>query len=98
MGTRIRKCSPREGNLCFGCGNYKNIAIAIFINYFMNNGAWHGETKLRILIMQQRSPFILNRRIGYVATKIATTQCPQQGFHVQTQGHAKVRVSRERNT
>ena len=62
------------------------------------NGAWHGEAKWRNLIMLLRSPSILNRRIGYVATKIATTQCPQQGFHVQTQGHAKVRVSRERNT
>jgi len=42
----------------------------------MNNGAWHGEAKWGDLIMLLRSPSILNRRIGYVATKIVTTQCP----------------------
>ena len=41
------------------------------------------------------SPSILNRRIGYVATKIANTQCPQHGFHVRSQGHAIVRVDRK---
>ena len=75
--------------MTLGTRKRKLILFATFV--FQNlNRAWHGEAKFGNLIMQQRSPFILNRRIGYVATKRATTQCPQHGFHVQTQGHAIV--------